>query len=327
MSTPLIRRVHRSALPEHDAWLSPAERRLLAMLHVPARRSDWRLGRWAARAALSSCPPRWLEGAPATALSVLPTPLGERRGAPRVIHDGRTLTCGISLSHRAGWALCSLAPPGTRVGCDLEQIEPRSPAFIADFLTPGERSLLPTAAGDTDECANLVWSAKESAVKLLGTGWRVPARTVEVVEVGGRLPRPRAPWPDHPGPSSATRCIADARERPATWARLEVDTPIGRLRGGWRRQGAQVMTWLAHRPDSADSAHSASSIRSSDPADWTAPADSTDSTDSTAWAVRDVPVGPSATRCGADQSGSGSASAAWAAASLAIGTRKGEHDT
>lgn len=48
----------------------------------------------------------------------------------------------VSLSHRAGLALCTVAPAGVALGCDLEPVEPRSDAFVADYLTPAERALV-----------------------------------------------------------------------------------------------------------------------------------------------------------------------------------------
>ncbi len=223
-----------------------------------------------------------------------------------MVHDGRPLACGISLSHRAGWALCTLAPPGVHVGCDLEQVEPRSPGFVADFLTTRERSLVAAWTGDPAECANLVWSAKESAVKLLGTGWRVPARTVEVIEAGAPLPRAGVAPPSDPAPCADDAHAPQAPDDPEAWAELVVDSPIGRLRGGWHRQAAQVVTWLTHPTDRSHRT------------DRTRPTDTT---------VREVAVWPSSPRRRVGQSGSGSASAAWAAANRAIGTRKGEHET
>lgn len=48
----------------------------------------------------------------------------------------------ISLSHRGGLALCTVAAAGTALGCDLELVEPRAEAFVADYLTAGEHVLV-----------------------------------------------------------------------------------------------------------------------------------------------------------------------------------------
>ena len=75
----------------------------------------------------------------------------------------------ISLGDRAGFGLCALAGPGVRLGCDLERVERRSEAFVADYFTECERALwLRAPRAERSRLANLVWSAKESAVKALG---------------------------------------------------------------------------------------------------------------------------------------------------------------
>ena len=48
----------------------------------------------------------------------------------------------ISLSHRSGAAICAVAPAGVDLGCDLEVIEPRSEAFVADYFTVDEQALV-----------------------------------------------------------------------------------------------------------------------------------------------------------------------------------------
>src|SRR5581483_1022133 len=65
------------------------------------------------------------------------------------------------------------------VGCDLEVVEPRSAGFVHDFLTRGERDWVARHT-DPDAAANLVWSAKESALKVLRTGLRRDTRSVEI---------------------------------------------------------------------------------------------------------------------------------------------------
>ena len=111
-------------------------------------------------------------------------------GAPYVCVDGAPIEVGVSISDRAGWAVCVTSPTGPlAVGCDLELVEPRTPGFVRDFLTAAEqRWIASRAAGDErDMGANLVWSAKESALKVLRTGLRRDTRTVEVT-----LAAPRA---------------------------------------------------------------------------------------------------------------------------------------
>ena len=87
----------------------------------------------------------------------------------------------MSLSDRAGWAVCLVGEALGRVGCDLEIVEPRSAGFVADFLTAAEQEYVAAQpAAERDAAANLIWSAKESALKVLQTGLRRDTRSVEV---------------------------------------------------------------------------------------------------------------------------------------------------
>jgi 4'-phosphopantetheinyl transferase len=112
-------------------------------------------------------------------------------GAPEAYMDGRPLDIGISLTDRAGWAECLLGDTAGRIGCDLELVDPRSAAFVRDYFTAAERAFV----GADPLAANLLWSAKESALKVLRTGLRRDTRTVEVTTVreGGEVEGMDAP--------------------------------------------------------------------------------------------------------------------------------------
>jgi 4'-phosphopantetheinyl transferase len=118
-----------------------------------------------------------------------------------------------------------VGPPGPSLGCDLELVEPRSGAFVADFLSPSEQGLVAAAeAGEArDLVANLVWCGKESALKVLRTGLRRDTRSVEVSLPGG---------PKEDG-----------------WTPLRVRAAEGRVfPGWWQRFGAFVLTVAAAEP-------------------------------------------------------------------------------
>lgn len=163
-------------VPEGLDWLTPDETRVYQSLRFPGRRDDWRLGRWAAKRAVAL----WLgddPSHPASPISIRPSP----EGAPEVYCNGSRAPVAISYSHRAGRAACAVAPAGAALGCDLELIEPRSAAFLQDFLTPAECALVTTAPeADRALLANLIWSAKESALKALRSGLRLDTWEVEV---------------------------------------------------------------------------------------------------------------------------------------------------
>ncbi len=164
-------------LPNDDAWLAPEEAAVLAGLRFPKRRAEWRLGRYAAKQALVAC----LAGASAwPALSSIAIRAAED-GAPEVFVDGNPAPFTLSISHSGGQAFCAVAPGSVALGCDLEKIEPRSPAFVSDYFTTEEKALVEGAAeGDRAWVANLIWSAKESALKALREGLRLDTRSVVV---------------------------------------------------------------------------------------------------------------------------------------------------
>lgn len=158
-------------LPPDDDWLGPRERAVLAGLRFSARRESWRLGRHAARRLLGAD------------VEVLPSPAGP----PCVWRGAMQLPVSLSISHRDEVALCAVADGTVALGCDVERVEPRSVAFLEDFLTPLERAAV-TEASDPEAQANLIWSAKESALKALHTGLRRDTWELEVtVGAAGEL--------------------------------------------------------------------------------------------------------------------------------------------
>jgi 4'-phosphopantetheinyl transferase len=164
-------------VPPGDAWLSCCERERSESMHVPKRRSDWLLGRWTAKLALASF--YQLPAQPEVLAEI--EIRAEDSGAPVLFHRGEKSDLAISLSHSSGTAFVTIAPPGKSLGCDLERIEPRSPAFIEDYCTESELHLIDAvAAEDRPLLVNLIWSAKESVLKLLGIGLRGDTRCISV---------------------------------------------------------------------------------------------------------------------------------------------------
>jgi 4'-phosphopantetheinyl transferase len=164
--------------PADDGWLSPRESAWLTRMRFPKRRSEFRLGRWTAKKALALYLGREASAAALRSIEVDRTP----DGAPAPLVDGRPADAYLTMTDRADQAVCLVGPAGTVLGCDLELVEPRSDAFVGDYLTPAEQRLV-AAAGDGDArdlLANLVWCGKESALKVLRTGLRRDTRSVEV---------------------------------------------------------------------------------------------------------------------------------------------------
>jgi 4'-phosphopantetheinyl transferase len=203
------------AVPVEPSWLTDAERLRAAGFTHGKRRIEYLVRRLAAKHALAT----------ALGLSVVPSDLArievanEPGGAPHALLDGVPAGVGISLTDRAGWAVCLLGDGG---GCDLELVEPRSEAFVRDFFTAAERAYVAgcPAGEPRHEAANLIWSAKESALKVLRTGLRRDTRDVAV--------RVAPAGPDGWG----RLAIAVAGPGPSD----------GALPGWWRREGAFVLT-------------------------------------------------------------------------------------
>src|SRR5690349_15398104 len=122
-------------VPPTDDWLSASEAACLARLRFAKRRADWRLGRWTAIRAVSES---LSLQRPLATVEIRAAP----SGAPEVFLGGHPAKLAISISHRAGRAVCAVAHCGAALGCDLELVEPRSSAFAADYFTATEQSLV-----------------------------------------------------------------------------------------------------------------------------------------------------------------------------------------
>lgn len=202
------------SLPPAGRWLTEAERGRAEKLRYAKRRTDFLLGRWTLKLAVVRLLDWPDDAATLARIEARPAP----GGAPRLYVDGEPAACGVSLTDRAGCAVCLITASVAQVGCDVEVIEPRSDAFARDYLTEPERGLVAAAGPARDMAANLIWSAKESALKVLGTGLRRDTRSVEVT-------------------------VTDLRPSERTWSPLQVRAAEGDLfPGWWRRSGAFLVT-------------------------------------------------------------------------------------
>jgi 4'-phosphopantetheinyl transferase len=159
-------------VPAGDDWLGAREREAMRRFSVPRRREEWRAGRWAARRAVAV-----LDGHDVSRLEVLTAP----DGAPEVWEGDHRSSVAVSISHRGGFAAALATAAGADPGCDLEVVEPRDAAFAEDWFTPDERAAVHSALpADQDVLVTLIWSAKETALKVLRHGLRVDTRQVEI---------------------------------------------------------------------------------------------------------------------------------------------------
>src|SRR5579863_5646226 len=160
-----------------DDWLSAWEKSHLAGLRIPKRRADWRLGRWTCKHAVAHYLAICSDPARLATIEIRPEP----SGATVVFIEGVAADVSISLSHREGVAACVVGPSGAMFGCDLEAIEPRSEAFVADYLTLEEQATVRKSSSlHRARVVALIWSAKESALKALRVGLRANTGCVSV---------------------------------------------------------------------------------------------------------------------------------------------------
>lgn len=216
------------ALPPDGAWLAPGEAAIADGMRYTKRRNEFLLRRLVAKRAVALVTGRPADTATLSGIEIR----NVADGAPYACAGGAPLDLGVSISDRAGWAVCVTSPPAGRagllpVGCDLELVEPRSPGFVGDFFTAAEQRLVGSCAAgeERDAMANLIWSAKESALKVLGTGLRRDTHSLEV--------DPGAPRDDG-------------------WGALRVRCADGAVfPGWWRRDGRFVLTVATREPGPA----------------------------------------------------------------------------
>jgi 4'-phosphopantetheinyl transferase len=208
-----------------DGWLSPLEKAHWGRIRFAQRRSDWLLGRWTAKRALASLmSAEELAGAYAD-IEIRPAP----SGAPEPFVRGCPARTAVSLTHRDGVAACSVGIACRALGCDLELIEGHTPAFVQDYFVEEERNLVAhTPAIDRPLVITLIWSAKESALKALGTGLHADTRSVTVMPV-----------------------IPDPCRSRGNWRPLRVRTEEGEDLAGWWRDGDRFVRTVVASPAGA----------------------------------------------------------------------------
>jgi 4'-phosphopantetheinyl transferase len=222
-----------SDVPADNDWLSPGEKLSFARMRFPKRRDDWRLGRWTAKCAVAAC-----RNIPCDLLALADIEIrAATSGAPELFLVNEPAPLSISISHRSGVALCAVTLSGTGIGCDLEMIEPRTDPFTDDYLTAREQTFVAqTPAEQRPLLVNLLWSAKESALKALHEGLRIDTTLVDV-RLGDSSPSSRV----HSRRDLALGAVADSGAH--GWRSLEVcyrDEP--RFHGWWRHADHMVRT-------------------------------------------------------------------------------------
>ncbi len=168
-----------SDVPEDEDWLSEGERTRIAGMRFPKRRNDFKLGRWTAKRAFGAL----------LSYSVPQYRMLEIRaaddGAPEPRLNGALLEFGISISHSRGRSLSAIGPQDAGIGCDLEFIEHHDRDFFRDCFTPAELAIFEqNMLRDQALTGMLIWSGKETALKILREGMRRDTRSVQIDAFG-----------------------------------------------------------------------------------------------------------------------------------------------
>jgi 4'-phosphopantetheinyl transferase len=208
-------------VPLENDWLNASEAVRLNGMRFAKRRADWRLGRWTAKRAVAVSLALPHDRCALAGIEIRQAP----DGAPEVFLADIPANVTISLSHRAGTAICAVAlSGGGALGCDLEIIEPHSDAFVTDYFTTEEQDLVARApSADQLRLLALLWSAKESALKALREGLRLDTRSVIVSPVG-------------------EQAAIDA------WRPLHVCDPNRRIFHGWWSQTGNLLRTMVAAP-------------------------------------------------------------------------------
>ena len=228
-------------VPEENDWLAPGELLRLDAMRFVKRRSDWRLGRWTAKLAVAAYFRYEFCQDQLARIEIRSAPCG----APEIYLEGKPAELRISISHRAGLSVCAIAHPGLDLGCDLEVVEARSEAFIADYFTREEQGLLAKTQPDYRSfVASLLWSCKESALKALHEGLRLDTRSVTVFpdESGWLVDREGNRFPRNSNFHSDDSCALE-------WHPMQIRDAHGkRFHGFWRYKGQFLRTIVGSSP-------------------------------------------------------------------------------
>jgi 4'-phosphopantetheinyl transferase len=207
-------------VPVEDDWLSAGESVCLSGLRFAKRRADWRRGRWTAKCAVALFLNLPTDAQGLAQVEIRPA----SSGAPEVFIANEPAAVAVSISHSSGTAVCAVAMSGVELGCDQEVIEARSEAFVSDYFTESEQALVArVCAAERSRLVTLLWSAKESALKVLREGLRLDTRSVTVSPINGAF-------------------------NLNGWSPLQVRYADGRSFHGWWQQGHGVVRTLVANP-------------------------------------------------------------------------------
>jgi 4'-phosphopantetheinyl transferase len=152
------------------------------------RRSQWLHGRWTAKNLLQKYHPD-CSSSPLSEILIKKS----ETGAPFAAHPiGRELSGSLSISHKDALAASALVLESqARIGIDLERIESRMVEYFEAYLTSQELDTLETCRiGDQPLFLTLIWSAKESVLKAIGSRFQEP----KDIEINVLLEEAKTDW-------------------------------------------------------------------------------------------------------------------------------------
>ena len=156
-------------LPPSEELLSEREQAFFNTLKLPKRANEWLGGRFALKTLISSHLNVTLKQ-----IEVLPQ---EDTGKPVLWVLGKEeKNLPFSITHSNGYAVAGIDPENNYLGIDLEKIAPRIDAWKENFFHSSEL----TAQGN--DFLTMLWTQKEAAVKLLGTGLTINSFDVRCID-------------------------------------------------------------------------------------------------------------------------------------------------
>lgn len=165
------------SLPEQEGltanFFSRDEKENLSRLISPRRKTEWLMGRLAAKALIQN---RINVEISLNRISIL----AESSGSPLPLVDGAALPGVLSISHSGQWA-CAAYSQSCRFGVDIEALSFAEPATISAYLTGSENAYISTQSEETQNTWRiLTWSLKEAFVKAQRLGFIVDPLSVNV---------------------------------------------------------------------------------------------------------------------------------------------------
>ena len=158
-------------LPPGETFLSEREQAFYNTLRIPKRQKEWLGGRLALKTLLAA-----QSGAPLKEIEVLPQADG---GKPQLVVRGENSILPFSITHSNGYAVAAVDGQARYIGIDLEKVTHRMDAWKKDFFHPSE------LLQESDEFLTALWTQKEAATKLLGTGLTIGSFDVRCI--GGQV--------------------------------------------------------------------------------------------------------------------------------------------